>query len=88
MRPTLKSRWGKAITEQLAEVAQSGELVVDMRSAALEVARDNITINGVLPGKILTEGLEGQGQQYLDQMTRSVPMHRLGTERVIWSRYC
>ncbi len=31
-------------------------------SAALEVARDNITINGVLPGNILTEGLEGQGQ--------------------------
>lgn len=35
-----------------------------MRSAALEVARDGITINGVLPGNILTEGLEGQGQEY------------------------
>ena len=55
-----------------------------MRSAALEVARDNITINGVLPGNILTEGLPGgQGQQYLDQMTRSVPMHCLGTPRDI-----
>lgn len=34
--PTLKSRWGKAITEQLAEVAQSGELVVDMRSGTYQ----------------------------------------------------
>ena len=54
-----------------------------MRSAALEVARDGITINGVLPGNILTEGLEAQGQEYLDQMTRSVPLHRLGTPRDI-----
>ena len=54
-----------------------------MRSAALEVARDGITINGVLPGNILTEGLEGQGQEYLDQMARSVPMHRLGSPRDI-----
>ena len=54
-----------------------------MRSAALEVARDGITINGVLPGNILTEGLKAQGQEYLDQMTRSVPLHRLGTPRDI-----
>ena len=54
-----------------------------MRSAALEVARDGITINGVLPGNILTEGLAAQGQEYLDQMTRSVPLHRLGTPRDI-----
>ena len=54
-----------------------------MRSAALEVARDGITINSVLPGNILTEGLKAQGQEYLDQMTRSVPLHRLGTPRDI-----
>ena len=54
-----------------------------MRSAALEVARDGITINGVLPGNILTEGLEGQGEEYLAEMTRAVPMHRLGDPRDI-----
>ena len=54
-----------------------------MRSAALEVARDGITINSVLPGNILTDGLKAQGQEYLDQMTRSVPLHRLGTPRDI-----
>ncbi len=48
-----------------------------------DIKKDNITIIGVLPGNILTEGLEGHGQQYLDQMTRSVPMHRLGTRRDI-----
>lgn len=54
-----------------------------MRSAALEVARDGITINGVLPGNILTEGLKEQGQEYVDQMTRSVPVLRLGDPRDI-----
>ena len=56
-----------------------------MRSAALEFARDGITINGVLPGNILTEGLADQGETYLDQMRRSIPMHALGTPEDIGS---
>lgn len=54
-----------------------------MRSAALEIGRDGITINGVLPGNILTEGLKAQGQDYLDQMARGIPLLRLGDPRDI-----
>ncbi|KEQ27584.1 3-oxoacyl-ACP reductase FabG [Paenibacillus tyrfis] len=50
-----------------------------MRSAALELARYNITINAVMPGNIMTEGLEGLGDQYLQAMTASIPLKRLGS---------
>jgi 3-oxoacyl-[acyl-carrier protein] reductase len=32
-----------------------------IRTATIELARDNITINAVLPGNILTEGLQDLG---------------------------
>ncbi|MGE8411841.1 MAG: 3-oxoacyl-ACP reductase FabG [Pseudomonas sp.] len=50
-----------------------------MRTAAIELARDGITINAVLPGNILTEGLQGMGQEYQDSMAASVPLRRLGS---------
>lgn len=50
-----------------------------MRSAALELARYNITINAVMPGNIMTEGLEGLGDHYLQAMTASIPLQRLGS---------
>lgn len=50
-----------------------------MRTAAIELAPFNITVNAVMPGNIMTEGLEGLGQDYLDSMAASVPMRRLGT---------
>lgn len=49
-----------------------------MRTAALELARYNATINAVMPGNIHTEGLEGVGQDYLESMVRSIPLKRLG----------
>lgn len=49
-----------------------------MRSACLEVARHGITINAVMPGNILTEGLKAQGQDYLDSMAKSIPVGFLG----------
>lgn len=49
-----------------------------MRTAALELAPHSITINAVLPGNILTEGLSELGQEYLDQMAAAVPLRRLG----------
>jgi 3-oxoacyl-[acyl-carrier protein] reductase len=49
-----------------------------MRSAALELAPHGVTINAVLPGNILTEGLARQGQDYLRRMERSVPLGVLG----------
>lgn len=49
-----------------------------MRSAALELASNNITINAVLPGNIMTEGLAELGEAYLSQMASSIPLKRLG----------
>lgn len=55
------------------------------RSAALELAPFGITINAVMPGNILTEGLADLGQEYLETMTRAIPMGRLGEPRDIGS---
>ena len=49
-----------------------------MRTAAIEFAQHNITINAVMPGNIMTEGLDDIGEDYLETMTRSIPMARLG----------
>jgi 3-oxoacyl-[acyl-carrier protein] reductase len=50
-----------------------------MRTAAIELAPCNITVNAVMPGNVLTEGLEGLGQDYLTSMAACIPMKRLGT---------
>jgi 3-oxoacyl-[acyl-carrier protein] reductase len=50
-----------------------------MRTAAIELAPDKITVNAVLPGNIMTEGLAGMGEAYLSGMTAAIPLRRLGT---------
>jgi 3-oxoacyl-[acyl-carrier protein] reductase len=50
-----------------------------MRTAAIELARDGITVNAVLPGNIATEGLSVMGADYKQQMEAAVPMRRLGS---------
>ncbi|WP_103968993.1 3-oxoacyl-ACP reductase FabG [Billgrantia desiderata] len=59
-----------------------------MRSAALECARDGITINAVMPGNVLTEGLKAQGEEYLRQMAESVPAKILGEPEDIGHAAC
>ncbi|WP_066306969.1 3-oxoacyl-ACP reductase FabG [Bacillus sp. FJAT-29814] len=49
-----------------------------MRTASLELAGDGITVNAVLPGNVLTEGLEGLGEDYLEEMASAIPMKKLG----------
>jgi 3-oxoacyl-[acyl-carrier protein] reductase len=49
-----------------------------LRTAAMELAPKNITVNAVLPGNIVTEGLAEMGQEYMDQMAAAVPAGRLG----------
>lgn len=50
-----------------------------LRTAAMELAAKQITINAVLPGNIITEGLIEMGQDYMDQMAASIPAGRLGS---------
>jgi 3-oxoacyl-[acyl-carrier protein] reductase len=50
-----------------------------MRTAAIELARDSITVNAVLPGNILTEGLAGLGEDYIAGMTSAIPLRKLGS---------
>ena len=50
-----------------------------MRTACIELAKYGITVNAVLPGNILTEGLIALGEAYQNSMAASVPLKKLGT---------
>jgi 3-oxoacyl-[acyl-carrier protein] reductase len=50
-----------------------------MRTAAVELARRQITVNAVLPGNIVTEGLDELGADYQASMAASIPAGRLGS---------
>jgi 3-oxoacyl-[acyl-carrier protein] reductase len=50
-----------------------------LKTAAIELAKYGITINAVMPGNIVTEGLEGLGAEYLKTMAASIPLKRLGS---------
>jgi 3-oxoacyl-[acyl-carrier protein] reductase len=49
-----------------------------MRTACIELAKYGITVNAVLPGNIVTEGLKDLGDDYMKSMAASVPLKRLG----------
>lgn len=50
-----------------------------MRTACVELAKYGITVNAVMPGNIITEGLENLGEDYLKTMAASIPLKRLGS---------
>ncbi|MGA2214371.1 MAG: 3-oxoacyl-ACP reductase FabG [Bryobacteraceae bacterium] len=50
-----------------------------VRTAAIELAPHNITVNAVLPGNIATEGVESLGPDYIAGMTSAIPQRRLGS---------
>ena len=50
-----------------------------LRTAAIELAACGITVNAVLPGNIITEGLADLGEDYQAGMTASIPLRRLGS---------
>ena len=50
-----------------------------LKTAAMELARYNTTINAVMPGNIYTEGLQDLGEDYLETMAASIPLKRLGS---------
>jgi len=49
-----------------------------MRTAAIELAPRKITVNAVLPGNVVTEGLSDLGDEYRRSMEMSIPMRTLG----------
>ena len=49
-----------------------------LRTACIELAPKKITINAVLPGNVVSEGLEELGDDYLAAMTAAIPLGRLG----------
>ena len=59
--------------------ASKGGQLGFVRTAAIELAPHNITVNAVLPGNILTEGVEALGSEYIARMTSAIPQRRLGS---------
>jgi 3-oxoacyl-[acyl-carrier protein] reductase len=49
-----------------------------LRTAAIELAARDITINAVMPGNIVTEGLDELGPEYRATMESMIPQRRLG----------
>lgn len=58
--------------------SKSGQLGF-MRVAAMELAGYGATINAVMPGTVLTEGLAANGQAFLSSAATGIPLGRLGT---------
>jgi 3-oxoacyl-[acyl-carrier protein] reductase len=57
-----------------------------MRGLALEVVRDGITINAILPGNVRTPVVEGLDEEYMDWILRAIPMGRLAEpEELGWA---
>jgi 3-oxoacyl-[acyl-carrier protein] reductase len=50
-----------------------------MRTAAIELAPRGITVNAVLPGNILTEGMLEMGDEYIAGTAAVIPAGKLGT---------
>jgi len=49
-----------------------------LRTAAIELSGQGITVNAVLPGNIATEGIDELGPEYRASMEASIPLGRLG----------
>jgi len=49
-----------------------------LRTAAIELAPKNVTVNAVMPGNIATEGLAEMGEDYIRETEAVIPQHRLG----------
>lgn len=55
-----------------------------IKAAAIEFAPFGVTVNGVEPGNILTEGIQAErSPAFIQSMTEAVPLGRLGTPRDI-----
>ncbi len=88
--PMRQQKWGRIVVTSSVtgpvtgypglahySAAKGGTLGL-VRTAALEVARDGITVNAVMPGNVMTPGWKGQPQEYIDNAVKSIPLKRLG----------
>ncbi|NQV46416.1 MAG: 3-oxoacyl-ACP reductase FabG [Rhodospirillaceae bacterium] len=57
--------------------SKSGQLGF-LRTACIELAKYNITMNAVMPGNIGTEGLDELGADYIATMAASIPLKKIG----------
>ena len=66
--------------------ASKAAMVGLMRGLALELARDGITINAILPGNVRTDGFEALEAEYREAILRAIPMGRLAEpEELGWA---
>jgi 3-oxoacyl-[acyl-carrier protein] reductase len=96
--PSMKARkWGRILTIQSSSVKQPiPELLLSnsvrpgvaglMKTLALQLGPDNILVNTVCPGKIMTDrfmgGLKSSGlsrEKYLEATAAEIPLGRIGT---------
>jgi 3-oxoacyl-[acyl-carrier protein] reductase len=50
-----------------------------LRTAAIELAPKRVTINAVMPGNVMTEGMAELGEVYIKESEAIIPQHRLGS---------
>ena len=50
-----------------------------LRTAAIELAPKHVTVNAVLPGNVMTEGMSDLGEVYISESEAIIPQHRLGS---------
>lgn len=92
LEPMMKQRYGRIVlTSSITgpRVSQPGHAHYSaskaginglIRAAAMEAAPFGITVNGIEPGNILTDGMKAERTPaFIEEMTRSVPLGRLGT---------
>jgi 3-oxoacyl-[acyl-carrier protein] reductase len=50
-----------------------------LRTAAVELAPKHVTVNAVMPGNVMTEGMVAMGEEYIREAEAIIPQHRLGS---------
>lgn len=66
------------ISDEAAYGASKGGIMGFILCACLELAQHNVTINAVLPGWVLTEGVKAEmGDERLALLAKEIPMRRL-----------
>ena len=75
-----------ATPRQAHYAASKAAMLGLMRSAALELVGDGITVNAVLPGNVATPGLAAADPEMRARLTASIPLGRMATpEEIGWA---